>query len=62
MQEGRVGPVGVGVVVISIVPVLGGLGHQIASGQADLWTMIRSWETELEKKEWKALVVCGGTS
>lgn len=35
MQEGRVGPVGVGVVVISIVPVLGGLGHQIASGQAD---------------------------
>jgi hypothetical protein len=35
MQEGRVGPVAVAVVVISIVPVLGGLGHQIASGRAD---------------------------
>jgi hypothetical protein len=35
MQEGRVGPVAVAVVVISIVPVLGGLGNQIASGRAD---------------------------
>lgn len=37
VQEGRVGPVAVAVavVVISIVPVLGGLGHQIASGRAD---------------------------
>lgn len=34
-EEGRVGPVAVAVVVISIVPVLGGLGHQIASDRAD---------------------------
>ena len=34
-KEGRVDLVVVVVVVISIVPVLGGLGHQIASGQAD---------------------------
>lgn len=34
-EEGRVDLVAVAVVVISIVPVLGGLGHQIASGRAD---------------------------
>jgi hypothetical protein len=34
-EEGRVDLVVVVVVVISIVPVLGGLGHQIASGRAD---------------------------
>ena len=34
-EEGRAGLVAVAVVVISIVPVLGGLGHQIASGRAD---------------------------
>ena len=34
-EEGIVGHVVVAVVVISIVPVLGGLGRQIASGRAD---------------------------
>lgn len=34
-QEGRAGLVVAAVVVISIFPVLGGLGHRIASDRAD---------------------------